>query len=94
MALFLDSIDNCRALRTKPEQAAVTRDRMQFMRERNENVRAFVHIADEPVQNASVRSPATALLRGVPLAVKDLIDVAGMPTRLGCRAVNLQPQRH
>jgi len=94
MALFLDSIDNCRTLRTEPEQAAVTRDRMQFLRERNENVRAFVHIADEPAQDASVRSHDAALLRGVPLAVKDLIDVAGMPTRLGCRAVNLQPQQH
>ncbi|WP_158318723.1 amidase [Advenella mimigardefordensis] len=67
---------------------------MQFIRKRNENVRAFVHLAEEPVQERLLRSQSVPMLSGVPLAVKDLIDVAGMPTRLGCRAVDLRPQQH
>ena len=94
MALFLDSIDNCITQQTTAERDTLTRDRMQSIRKRNENVRAFVHIAEEPVRESLPQSEDVPLLSGVPLAVKDLIDVGGLPTRLGCRAVQMQPQHH
>jgi aspartyl-tRNA(Asn)/glutamyl-tRNA(Gln) amidotransferase subunit A len=57
------------------------------------HIRAFVWVdrdaalstaagLDEEVRAGSVRGP----LHGIPIAVKDIFDVAGLPTRCGCRA--------
>ncbi|MGB6008840.1 amidase [Castellaniella sp.] len=58
----------------------------------NQSIEALAHVAlasEVPVH------PATdGLLRGVPLVVKDLIDVDGMPTRMGSRAIRRTPQRN
>jgi Asp-tRNA(Asn)/Glu-tRNA(Gln) amidotransferase A subunit family amidase len=43
---------------------------------------AFVHVDPEGARRAA-RNPPAGPLHGVPVAVKDLIDVAGMPTALG-----------
>jgi Asp-tRNA(Asn)/Glu-tRNA(Gln) amidotransferase A subunit family amidase len=43
---------------------------------------AFVHIDEEGARRAAKRLPPGPL-HGIPVAVKDLIDVAGMPTALG-----------
>lgn len=63
------------------------------VQERNPALGAFVHVAPEPaLERARVldRVPAGAprgALHGVPLAVKDLHDAAGMPTTHGSAAV-------
>src|SRR4051794_30263498 len=46
---------------------------------------AFVHIDEEGARHAAKRLPRrpTGPLHGIPVAVKDLIDVAGLPTALG-----------
>ena len=88
---FLDSLDNCRKPQPNDGQQAFDID---TMRQQNLAVRAFVHVADTPAQDAAAQSRPTALLTGVPVAVKDLIDVAGMPTRLGCKAIDRRPVEH
>jgi aspartyl-tRNA(Asn)/glutamyl-tRNA(Gln) amidotransferase subunit A len=69
-------------------------DRMRVLREHNDAVQAFVHIGDSPAHDAPAQTNPDALLAGVPIAVKDLIDVAGMPTRLGSKAVSNTPGKH
>ncbi|WP_158618416.1 amidase [Candidimonas sp. SYP-B2681] len=94
MAFFLDSIDHCRSHKPDDEGQATLRSRTQALRKRNDTVNAFVHIGDEPAHNAITATNPAALLAGVPIAVKDLIDVAGMPTRLGSQAVSHAPEEH
>jgi Asp-tRNA(Asn)/Glu-tRNA(Gln) amidotransferase A subunit family amidase len=43
---------------------------------------AFVHIDEDGARRAA-KAPPAGPLHGIPVAVKDLIDVAGMPTALG-----------
>jgi aspartyl-tRNA(Asn)/glutamyl-tRNA(Gln) amidotransferase subunit A len=43
---------------------------------------AFVHIDEDGARRAA-KAPPGGPLHGIPVAVKDLIDVAGMPTALG-----------
>ncbi|NGM86930.1 amidase [Parapusillimonas sp. SGNA-6] len=69
-------------------------DQIRVLREHNDAVRAFVHIGDSPVHDAPAQTNPDALLAGVPIAVKDLIDVGGMPTRLGSKAVSNAPSKH
>ncbi len=94
MAFFLDSLDNSRRQEPLPETNAGTGKQVQGLRELNEKVRAFVHIGDTPAQDTATQKRPTALLANVPIAVKDLIDVAGMPTRLGSRAVSHAATKH
>jgi len=69
------------------------------IRQRNSELRAFVHVEEEAVlraarqadeQRASGNAGGGPLL-GLPLAVKDLIDVAGVPTRAGSRVLAEAP---
>jgi aspartyl-tRNA(Asn)/glutamyl-tRNA(Gln) amidotransferase subunit A len=95
VTFFLDSIDHCVSHQTDDDKQAITHSRMQALRQRNDAVRAFVHIGDSPAQaDVTTRTRASALLTNVPIAVKDLIDVAGMPTRLGSQAVCQTPDQH
>src|SRR2546422_10726421 len=62
------------------------------------DLRAFVLVDREGVQRAAValdRELALGRLRGplhgIPVAVKDIFDVAGFPTRCGCRAYDDAP---
>jgi Asp-tRNA(Asn)/Glu-tRNA(Gln) amidotransferase A subunit family amidase len=43
---------------------------------------AFVHVDEDGARQAA-KAPPAGPLHGIPVAVKDLIDVAGMPTALG-----------
>ncbi|MGB6243298.1 MAG: amidase [Castellaniella sp.] len=58
----------------------------------NQSIKALAHVALAP--ETSAQAAKGGLLQGVPLAVKDLIDVAGMPTRMGSRAICRTAQRH
>lgn len=56
----------------------------------------FLHLADEPLLAAMIEAiaafdPAAKPLWGVPFAVKDNIDVAGMPTTAACPAFAYSP---
>lgn len=88
MVFFLDALDTCRrpAQGTSPTTDADAI--LQNIRTCNTIVRALVHVADAPVQDAAAQASASALLAGVPIVVKDLIDVSGMPTCLGSRAIS------
>ena len=58
----------------------------------NQSVDALTHVALPG--EIQMQAAAQGLLQGVPLVVKDLIDVAGMPTRMGSRAIRKTPQRN
>ncbi len=95
MALFLESVDGCGKLENDKTVVQARQTFLQSLQKANEQVRALVHIG--PVQSGSTSTDIatnTSLLAGVPLVVKDLIDVAGMPTRMGCAAVNYRPAKH
>lgn len=94
MTFFLDSIDHCVSHKTDDDRQAIIDSRMQTLRMRNDTVRAFVHIGDQPAYDVTAGTNPSALLTDVPIAVKDLIDVAGMPTRLGSHAVSNAPDDH
>ena len=53
-------------------------------------VRAFVEVGAEAALAAAAAGPAGPLA-GVPFAVKDVLDVAGLPTRMGSRAGDPRP---
>ncbi len=82
MPRFLDASDACRRAATAPDDLATA----------NAAVNALVHVATTPARDAQV--DATAPLAGVPIVAKDLIDVAGMPTRCGSRAVQRVATTH
>lgn len=52
---------------------------------RDADVRAWVHVdpvhAMEIADNLERQSNRAGILQGLPIAIKDVIDVAGMPTR-------------
>ncbi|MCL8208481.1 MAG: amidase [Actinomycetia bacterium] len=56
-------------------------------------VRAFLHLDLEGALAAARTAPVGADLGGIPLGVKDIVDVAGMPTTGGSRAYRLEPDR-
>ncbi len=93
MALFLDSIDSCRRTENSAVPATPRQDILNSIRQENERVGALVHVAED-VGSVSGTNNNAKLLCSVPIVVKDLIDVAGMPTRMGCKAVNNLPQVH
>src|SRR5687767_7735624 len=66
--------------------AEVMRAHVQRIDAREPEVQAWEHLDADRAQReaeAADRSAAAAPLKGVPVAVKDIIDVAGMPTRCG-----------
>jgi len=78
---------------------AAARTCLEQIRQRNPELRAFVHVEEDDVlraarqadkQRASGNAGGGPLL-GLPLAVKDLIDVAGVPTRAGSRVLAEAP---
>lgn len=71
-------------------QSAV-RDALERVAAREGDVRAWVHLDLLADRKAAVLSSGQGLLAGVPFGVKDLIDVAGMPTALGLSAGEYQP---
>jgi aspartyl-tRNA(Asn)/glutamyl-tRNA(Gln) amidotransferase subunit A len=72
---------------------------LEQIRQRNPELRAFVHVEEGAVLRAArqadeqrARTDAgVGPLWGLPLAVKDLIDVAGAPTRAGSRVLAEAP---
>lgn len=53
------------------------------IREREPEIGAWVSIDEELVLREAEASGRDSLLRGVPLGVKDVIDAAGLPTKMG-----------
>lgn len=88
MALIFDAVAGFRQATAYAETDGGASNFTRAIRARDAAVRAFVHLADTPMQNLAARSRPEALLAGVPIAVKDLIDVAGMPTRMGSRGIS------
>ena len=58
---------------------------------RDAAVRAFVEVGAEAALAAAEDLPTDSPLAGVPFAVKDVLDVAGLPTRMGSRAGDPRP---
>ncbi|WP_435199207.1 amidase family protein [Janibacter sp. GS2] len=52
------------------------------------DVRAWVHLVDDPLVRAEQVDASTEVLplRGLPVGIKDIIDVEGLPTRCGSEA--------
>ncbi|MDQ6915842.1 MAG: amidase family protein, partial [Actinomycetota bacterium] len=57
---------------------------------RNPELNAYLHV-DGDAALAAARAAPPGPLRGVPLCVKDVIDVAGMPTTAGTAAWRRDP---
>ncbi len=86
MGLFLDSIEHCALADSISATHSITQRRLDAIRSGNDTVNAFVHIGD--VSPSPTEVAPDALLPDALIAVKDLIDVADMPTRCGSRAVH------
>ncbi|MFW5825904.1 MAG: allophanate hydrolase [Marinobacter sp.] len=61
--------------------------------------RIWIHLASEAelapyLDRLQEASPDELPLYGIPFAVKDNIDIAGMPTTAACEAFRYQPERH
>jgi aspartyl-tRNA(Asn)/glutamyl-tRNA(Gln) amidotransferase subunit A len=56
-------------------------------------VRAFVHVDPDGARKAARAAPVAADLGGIPVGIKDIVDVAGMPTTGGSRAYRFEPDR-
>jgi amidase len=74
----------------------VVQAHLDRIREHDDVVRAFVAVrGDDALAEARAlgqrRDLAALPLAGVPVAVKDVIDVAGLPTRFGSRAIPATP---
>ncbi len=62
------------------------RDCLLRLRQWEPVIDAWAHVADAPAGDGGDRATDARLpLDGVPFAVKDVIDVAGQPTRFGSR---------
>lgn len=94
MVFFLDAVDTCRKANLDNSPSNTAHQHLQHIQQANQAVRALVHVAQTAVQDEAAALRPESLLAGVPLVVKDLIDVAGMPTRLGSQAINHVPAAH
>ena len=75
MISLLDILRRIDAGQTTPQAAlAATLD---LIEEKERDIHAFVHIDGNPV------AASKGALRGIAVGVKDIIDVAGMPTQMG-----------
>jgi aspartyl-tRNA(Asn)/glutamyl-tRNA(Gln) amidotransferase subunit A len=63
----------------------VTRAFLERIERLNPELRAFVHLDREGALDAARQMERNGPLAGVPIAYKDIIDVAGLPTRAGSR---------
>lgn len=68
----------------------VTEAHLERIRERNDRTNAFIHVTDELAHTMAVEAQAAidsgdplGPLHGIPIAIKDLYDVAGQPTTRG-----------
>lgn len=75
MISLLDILRRIDAGQTTPQAAlAATLD---LIEEKERDIRAFVHLDNRPT------AASDGALRGIAVGVKDIIDVAGMPTQMG-----------
>ncbi|OZI49426.1 amidase [Bordetella genomosp. 4] len=73
--------------RTVDGREAAMNEALARIGERDAQVQAWIYIENaETLREAASTMPADLPLAGVPFAVKDVIDVAGMPTRCGSTA--------
>jgi aspartyl-tRNA(Asn)/glutamyl-tRNA(Gln) amidotransferase subunit A len=70
---------------------SAVRDALERVAAHEDEVRAWVHIDPEAEGRAGGSLRTEGRLAGVPFGVKDLIDVAGAPTRLGLAPDEYQP---
>ena len=86
------SIEECaEAVRSGRKDAfSSVREALERVTARESNVRAWVHLDQQGDRRAAMLAIAMGRLAGVPFGVKDLIDVAGMPTALGLTAGEYQ----
>lgn len=92
MVFFLDSVAQCECAGSTSADQQRVKAQLAGIREGNRACHAFVHVSEHA--SGATEAGVTPLLPGVPIAVKDLIDVAGMPTRAGSRAVSRLPAKH
>lgn len=64
---------------------AAVDDCLEVIRNREDEIRAFAHVAAQARDRAGAvdAAPGDGLLRGVPIAVKDVFDTGDMPTEYG-----------
>lgn len=66
---------------------------LEFVRNRDREIHAFVATRDQATDDARAIDalPEAPPLAGIPVAVKDIYDVAGMPTRCGSQLTSPEP---
>lgn len=96
--LDASALDQAKALETKAVSAEeLMRATLARIAERNGRVNAIVSLRDEEAllaeAHAADSAPRKGWLHGLPLAVKDLSNAAGLPTTMGSPALGHGPAR-